>query len=102
MKKKPEMDYSFMHFGGVYQALIETTQEACRRFGADEAMNVIHTYVYSTVPRNTYGSIVEIKEETGVTVTASDLVFLANLATCDEMLRSITKALYEGVNHGKD
>lgn len=91
-------DYSFMHLGGIYQAILEVMVEACRRFGAEQSWNVIATA--ADIARRPEMVIVqaEIFAETGIRVTEDDLLFLDRVVHGWETLSEAEKSLKEACN----
>ena len=73
----PNIDYSFMGVGGLFERIVHLCFEASRRFGA-EAMTVIHVYVdlRDNQDLNTKALLTEMKHETRVHLSGDDLAFL--------------------------
>lgn len=92
---RTDTGYSFLFLGGLYQNIVDTTIEACRRFGADRAMSVISTAIYpsSTVPLTLESLRQEILEETGITATDDDISFLGKIAEANMLIREAAKLL---------
>lgn len=88
-----QLDYSFLHVGGLYQAIINATLEASRRFGADKAMNVILTAMYMDRDASKLQILDEIRCEAGIEVSDEDLEFLGGLIVANSLVGEAIKAL---------
>lgn len=95
-RREIEIDYSFMHLGGLYQGVVDATVEACRRFGADKAMSVIRVALDPCPPPgldSTEAMQLEILHETGLDVSEDDMAFLGKLAQAKRLVKDAVKTL---------
>lgn len=91
-----EIDYSFMHLGGLYGGIVDATVEACRRFGAEKAMSVIHVALDPCPPPgldSMEAMQLEVLNETGLDITEDDMAFLGRLAHAKQLVDDAVKAL---------
>ena len=86
--------YSFLRIGQLQQTLIDIHIEACRRFGAEKAESVISTALYDGDKSEVY-ILAEIKDETGLSVTHDDLVFLGRIVQAQQSISEALKLLQE-------
>lgn len=89
-------DYSFMHLGGLYEGVVGSTIEACRRFGAKRAMAVIRVALDPCPPPgldSMEAMQLEILHETGLDVTRDDMAFLGKLAQAKHLIDEAVKTL---------
>lgn len=92
-------DYSLFKLGALNQATYEITIEACRRFGAAKADNVLMTAIYSNRTDSKPALIKESMEECAVTITDDDFLFLSNVATASDLINQ-ARTILEAC-HGK-
>lgn len=87
------IDYSFMYLGGLSDATFNVAVEACHRFGADKAVNVINTVMYMDPSASKPEVLAELKSEAGIEATAQDLEFLAGIIVAKQLVWNAIKSL---------
>lgn len=86
--------YSFLGIGQLSQTIIDINTEACRRFGAVMAGNVVSIALCDARKSMEY-IVTEIKEETGISASTSDLVFLGKIVRAQQLINEAIKLLQE-------
>lgn len=95
------MDYSFLKLGGLYDAIVDATVEACGRFGGEKARAVISEFSYWKYQGEPLDQIKkELFDETGLTISDDDIRFLTALDDAKAMIVQTEKHLREAC-HGR-
>lgn len=85
--------YTFLHLGGVYEAIVSAIGEAHRRFG-DRAMQCMHEAVYSDA-KTPEELAVAVLSEQGVGLDAEGLRFLSAVRIAASAIDAARKTLEE-------
>lgn len=91
--------YSFLGIGKMYQAAVDATVEACRRFGAEKAESVISEALYCKHQGDTPQQIkLEVFDETGLKISDDDLQFVFAMGDVRDMVDTTIRHLKEACN----
>jgi hypothetical protein len=97
-----DIDYTFLGFGGLYEAIIEATKEACRRFGAKK-MECVYLTARDHIRQHGEESLkLEILRECGVEISDEDCEFLKKFVEAEGSVRWAAKLFKELSDENQD
>ncbi|HPL63455.1 MAG TPA: hypothetical protein PK587_06795 [Syntrophales bacterium] len=90
---------SFLHSGDYVQATVEVMEAACKRFGAEQAGNVISECGFYGVraDKSDEEIIRNVLEETGIEINAEDIRFVRLLCAAEDAVERATVMLDDAV-----
>lgn len=101
MRSQKPLDYSFMHLGGLYDELVNIAMEASCRFHSQKAMTVISIACHAGPTATAEAIRHEVYEETGITISDDDLLFLSSVASAHVTIAGVVAALRKEISNGR-
>ncbi|MDK9716707.1 MAG: hypothetical protein OEL57_02225 [Trichlorobacter sp.] len=101
MKIKPwdssTCDYSFMGLGGLYNTILASNMDACRRFGAENVHSIIGSALFAEKDTTPESLALEIEQNTNIRITRDDMEFLGKFVQARKLIEQATNLLKEGL-----